>query len=293
MLAGRLARLGLALHAGSLAAVLSPDAASASVPPSVLASTIKATGLLAAGLASGRAAALVGGVGQAMFAKRLGVGAAVLVVAATLGLGGIALAWRSQAAEGGPGSGRAAGSQPPAGKGEDNLRNTLLALEKHRWQAAEKGEWREEEKLLADDLVTVSGYGRHDKAANVEAVKHTRVTGWAMRDVEVRRVSKDAAIVTYVYDCKVLSAGGVLLQTRRNHRASDVWAMRRGGWVIIFCQETILPGVNEAACGPVAPPGSWSWESPTRRRRRKAADARRFREFAYRLIAGTGPAGAG
>jgi hypothetical protein len=125
---------------------------------------------------------------------------------------------------------------------EANLRNTLLSLAKHRWEAGEKGDWREEEKVLADDLLTVSGYGRHDKAANVEAAKHTRVTGWAMRGVEVRRVSQDVAILTYVYDCDVLSRGGELLQARRNHRASEVWARRKGGWVLVFCQETVLPG---------------------------------------------------
>jgi hypothetical protein len=40
----------------------------------------------------------------------------------------------------------------------------------NRWEAAAKGEWGEEEKLPADDLLSVSAHGRFDKAANVEAV---------------------------------------------------------------------------------------------------------------------------
>src|SRR5262249_59933260 len=52
MLAQRLARHGLVLSAGSLAAALGQEAASACVPTAVVSSTIKAASLFAAGAAA-------------------------------------------------------------------------------------------------------------------------------------------------------------------------------------------------------------------------------------------------
>ena len=85
MLAKQLARRGVVLTGGALAAVLAQHAASAGVPPSVVSSTIKAASLLAdgraAGVVSAKVAALAKGVVQAMFATRIkGVLAVVFVV---------------------------------------------------------------------------------------------------------------------------------------------------------------------------------------------------------------------
>src|SRR5207302_1134008 len=52
MLAGRLVRRGVALSVGTLAALLSHDARSACVPPSLLSSTIEAASLFASGQAA-------------------------------------------------------------------------------------------------------------------------------------------------------------------------------------------------------------------------------------------------
>src|SRR5262249_46939538 len=62
MLAGRLARRGVTLSAGALAATLSGGGAAASVPAALAASTSKAAALRAAGGAlSAKVAALTGG----------------------------------------------------------------------------------------------------------------------------------------------------------------------------------------------------------------------------------------
>jgi len=97
MLAKRLARHGLPVAGGTLAMVLSQQAAPASVPTSVLSSTIKAASLLAAGNAaviSDEVAALTEGVLTAMFLNKLksmmvvlllilsGLGSGLLIVAA-------------------------------------------------------------------------------------------------------------------------------------------------------------------------------------------------------------------
>lgn len=79
MLARRLARRGVALSGGTLAAVLSPNAASACVPPAVVSSTIQtatmlAAGQAAAGLISVKVAALTGGVVKTMLLNQLNFG---------------------------------------------------------------------------------------------------------------------------------------------------------------------------------------------------------------------------
>ena len=128
-------------------------------------------------------------------------------------------------------------------KEDDNLKNTLWALEERRSQAMTKGDWETQQNFLADDFIGVSARAaRSDKAAIIEGAKRLRCVDWKTRDVEVRRVSKDVAVLTYIYGCEELSPEGAHIQTLRDHRASLVWAQRNGGWVIVFCQETVLPG---------------------------------------------------
>jgi RNA polymerase sigma factor (sigma-70 family) len=102
LLAKRLNRRGVGFSGGSVAAVLSAGSASASAAPDLVASTIKAASLLAAGRAAGvvsaRVAALTEGMVKAMFVARIkGVLAVVLVVAALAGAAG--LIYQTQAAE--------------------------------------------------------------------------------------------------------------------------------------------------------------------------------------------------
>jgi RNA polymerase sigma factor (sigma-70 family) len=103
MLARRLARHGLALSGGALAAVLSHKAAVA-VPASVVSATMRAAMLVAAGqaaavgLISAKVAALTEGVLKAMFVTKLKVATAVLLMAAgVVGSGGFIC--RMQAAQ--------------------------------------------------------------------------------------------------------------------------------------------------------------------------------------------------
>src|SRR5262249_42356029 len=97
LLAKRLARRGVALSGGLLAVLLSEKTVSAGVPPSLLATTVKAAGLMAAGkggvgVISAEVAALTEGVVKAMLTARLKVATAVLlaVTALAIGTGGVA-----------------------------------------------------------------------------------------------------------------------------------------------------------------------------------------------------------
>ena len=90
LLADRLARRGFVLTVGSLAAVLSPEAASASVPASLVANIVKAAAFsgageaAAAGLISTPVAALTEGVLQNMYLAKIKIAATVLMALATL-----------------------------------------------------------------------------------------------------------------------------------------------------------------------------------------------------------------
>jgi RNA polymerase sigma factor (sigma-70 family) len=103
MLAKRLVRHGLAVSGGSLAAALSQTVASASVPTSVLSSTIKVTALLAAGKAvgviSGPVAALTEGVLKTMLMSKLKAVVAVVLVLAFIATWATILNCRTAAAQ--------------------------------------------------------------------------------------------------------------------------------------------------------------------------------------------------
>jgi multidrug efflux pump subunit AcrA (membrane-fusion protein) len=92
MLAHRLARRGLAVSGGALAAVLSQKAASGCVPAPVMSSTIKAVTLVAAGqappgLLSAQVAALTEGVMKAMLLNKLTKATVALAVLVVMAMG--------------------------------------------------------------------------------------------------------------------------------------------------------------------------------------------------------------
>jgi RNA polymerase sigma-70 factor (ECF subfamily) len=129
MLAKRLARRGVSLSAGALAAAIARNAASAGVPTSAVSSTIRAATPVAAepaaasGAISPTVAALTEGVLNAMLVSKLKAATAVLVVLACVG-GGIVAALPPAAGQPPPASDKKvtdekkgpAAKQAPAGK---------------------------------------------------------------------------------------------------------------------------------------------------------------------------------
>ena len=129
-------------------------------------------------------------------------------------------------------------------KDDRELKSTLLALNQQLWEAAAKGEAAVYEKLLADDYfgfyVNSAGFGRNDKAANIAAVKRRRYYDGSVRNAEVRRITGDAAVLTYIYDCKVDEGGRTW--TYRNHQATQIWKLKDDRWLVSFAQDFVLPG---------------------------------------------------
>jgi RNA polymerase sigma factor (sigma-70 family) len=130
LLAGRLARYGLTVSGGALAAGLSERTASACVTSALAASTARAAVLVAAGGAVGavpaRAVTLAEGVIRTMFLLKLRTFVAVVVVA-FVGAGVVGLAYRTTAAE--PGKTGAAAQSAASAAAADDLEALRLEVE--------------------------------------------------------------------------------------------------------------------------------------------------------------------
>ncbi|HEV2947712.1 MAG TPA: sigma-70 family RNA polymerase sigma factor [Gemmataceae bacterium] len=104
LLAKRVARHGLVLSVGTLTALLSQHIASASVPSSIIFSTVQAAGFgaaasSAAGLISADVAALTKGVLKSMLLSKLKTATAVFLTLGVIGLGGGAISYSLMAGE--------------------------------------------------------------------------------------------------------------------------------------------------------------------------------------------------
>jgi RNA polymerase sigma factor (sigma-70 family) len=143
MLAMRLARPGLAVSGGLLAAVLAQHTASASVPAAVVCSTIRAASLFAAGHAAAagaisvQAVALTEGVLKTMFTTELKIATAVVLGVCLLGIGWGIYPTRAAAPPEGkqevapaPASGLATPAKEVGGAAKDGLGEKKIGLPK-------------------------------------------------------------------------------------------------------------------------------------------------------------------
>jgi RNA polymerase sigma factor (sigma-70 family) len=247
MLAKRLARRGLALSGGALAVVLAQNVAPAGVPASVASATITAASLvaagqaLAAGVISARVAALTQGVLKAMLPNKLrGVLVALVLVAAVL-VGGGGRLLPTQAAEKRTELVIPIKTGDERKAGDDAFNKAILAAEASFWEAAMKGDAEAMKKIYADDFTAFSERGRSDKAACVEATKLYHSVNPKFRNVEIVRLNKGAAIITYRVDVDAATRDGAVVVRIRDSRMSNSWALRDGRWVMVFSQMTQMP----------------------------------------------------
>jgi hypothetical protein len=234
MLAKRLARYGLPASGGALAAVLSEKATAAGVPSALVARTIQAAGLYgtgeaAVGVISAQAAALTEGVLKTMALTKLKISLAV-VMAFALVCGAGRLASRAQEGKNGPGAAKAARDE------DGKLKETLLDLDRQMWDASTKGDTKVLRKFLAEDYLSIWALDdRTERTAALELARRYRYSDREMRDVEVRRVGQDAAVLTYVCNYK-FSVDNEEPRALQERRVSTVWGKRGGRWVVVFAQ---------------------------------------------------------
>jgi RNA polymerase sigma factor (sigma-70 family) len=181
LLRSRLARRGVALSAGSLAALFVGSALSAAVPAVLSDATVKAALLFAAGKANAAdsAAALAEGVLRAMFMTQVKWWSAVVLLLGLAGAGAGLLAFGGRLT-GGP---AAAQAGPPQEAGEK-------AGQLHRLAAARRDAAKE----------AYEGYwGRYELGRGPEEAVHLWSRRWlqAQLDLSDKQEERDAALASY------------------------------------------------------------------------------------------------
>jgi hypothetical protein len=116
------------------------------------------------------------------------------------------------------------------------LEEKIVAQEKQGWEAIKKKDWTALGRLMAEDFVEVGEMGIRGKLEAIEDLKaNLTLTEYAMEEVKVLELSKDAGLVTY----RLVQKGsykGQDLPSKANCSAAYV---RRGGkWLNISFQQT-------------------------------------------------------
>jgi RNA polymerase sigma factor (sigma-70 family) len=241
LLAKRLSGQDPTLPVGALALVLSQAVARAQVPAPLTASTIQAASSFAAGGAvSATVAALTEGVLKAMLLTKLKGTLAGLILVVVVFLGGGYLL-PTRAADKGKELIIPIKMEGEKKEADEAFNKEILATEAKYWEAAMKFDADAMAKLYADDFVAFSERGRSEKAVNVEMTKRLRNGNIKFRNVEVIRLNKDAAVITYRMDSDVFDRAGGVVVRYRDTRMSNTWVRRDGRWVLVFCQMTQMP----------------------------------------------------
>ena len=116
------------------------------------------------------------------------------------------------------------------------LEEKIVALEKQGWEAIKKKDWTALGSLMTEDFVEVGEMGIRGKLEAIQDLKaNLTLTEYAMEQVKVLELSKDATMVTY----RLVQKGsyqGQDLPSKANCSAAYV---RRGGrWLNISFQQT-------------------------------------------------------
>jgi RNA polymerase sigma factor (sigma-70 family) len=145
MLAKRLTQRGVVFSGGSVAAVLLAGSASATAPPTLVASTIKAASLLAAGQAAGfvsvEVAALTEGVVKAMFVTKIKAALVVVLILGFVATGATIFASRTAAGQD--------DEKPTAGKPMEPAAKKVQEEQKEPVPAAKKVQEKQKEAFTA------------------------------------------------------------------------------------------------------------------------------------------------
>jgi hypothetical protein len=175
MLARRLARRGVRISAGALAALLLQQGASAGVPASVVGYTIKAMGLVVVGAGAAEAvsikvAALAEGVIRAMFTTKLKIATSALLAVVMLGIGSAPATYRALASE--RGASPNAATTAATGQDHDNLVQDGAIPQQA--DGAEKRQTEEPPAVVVNSTVrgqTAGEQGKPDERSTLSAPK--------------------------------------------------------------------------------------------------------------------------
>ena len=117
------------------------------------------------------------------------------------------------------------------------LEERIVGLEKQGWEAIKKKDWNALGSLLTDDFLEVTEMGIRGKSETLEDLKANFIlTEYAMEQVKVLELSKDAALLAYQLSQKG-SYKRQALPAKMN--CSAVYVRRSGKWWNASFQETM------------------------------------------------------
>jgi RNA polymerase sigma factor (sigma-70 family) len=227
LLAKRLTLRGVVFSGGSVAAVLSAGSASASAPPDLVASTIKAASMVAVGTAaatgviSAKVAALTDGMVKAMFVTKIkSVLAVVLVIGAVAG--GAGIYYQASAAQQ-----PTAKAEPPAAKKDPNMSHEKQIRANPPAQPKRQPAKTDLERIIGRWVIVsgdnVNTEGSFWEIGNHQIVMNAQIIGGLRVVCHFHRL--DAAKNPKQIDITVTSTGGVIggpVPRGENHRTVGV-----------------------------------------------------------------------
>lgn len=118
------------------------------------------------------------------------------------------------------------------------LEEQIIAAEKRViWEAVSKKQVDLLREFLADDYLDVSDVGVFNKSETLQLIPDLNLRDYSLDKFKVIKAGRDTAIVTY----EAIQNWTLKGQEGSSHvRASSVWVMRGGRWLIIFHQESTL-----------------------------------------------------
>jgi hypothetical protein len=134
-----------------------------------------------------------------------------------------------------------AADETPSAKEPGRLRDTILVLDDHFWEAASRHDVETLRRLFADDYTGIGSDGtKWTKAAMLEQHRTARVGDLKRTsDCEVIPVGDHTVLLTYDARFNVFTENGVL-RDKAHQRLLSCWVQRDGGWFVRFSQATDL-----------------------------------------------------
>jgi hypothetical protein len=131
--------------------------------------------------------------------------------------------------------------EPDSGSEPGKLRDTILALDDHFWDATSRHDVETLSRLFADDYYGIGGDGsRWTKASILNQHRMARLGDLKRTSKrEVIRIGEHAVLLTYDATFKVFTKDGVLTNVA-HQRLISCWVQRDGGWFVRFSQATDL-----------------------------------------------------
>lgn len=120
--------------------------------------------------------------------------------------------------------------------GNKVVEEKIISLEKQGWEAIKKKDWNALGGIMTEDFVEVGEMGIRGKSEALQDLKANLIlTEYAMEQVKVLELSKDAALLAY----QLVQKGSYKGQDLPSKIICSAAYVRRGGkWLNIFFQET-------------------------------------------------------